>query len=55
MTSPSGKVVQEQHYFSVRLSIHPLVLLSHYILLNYWAEFNQTCYMISPPDKGVQE
>ena len=28
---------------------------SHYLPLNHWAEFNQTCYMTSPHDKGVRE
>ena len=28
---------------------------SCYLLLNHWAEFNQTCYMTSPHGKGVGE
>ena len=28
---------------------------SHYLLLNQWAEFNQTCYMTFPHGKDVQE
>ena len=27
---------------------HPSICLSHYLLINHWAEFNQTCYIISP-------
>ena len=34
---------------------HPSICLSHYLLLNHWVEFNQTCYMRSPHGKGVQE
>ena len=46
MTSPYGKFVREQHYFSVRLSmrlvsVHLSITL---LLLNHLAEFNQTCY-----------
>ena len=33
----------------------PSICLSCYLLLNYWAEFNQTCYITSPHSKGVQE
>ena len=33
----------------------PSICLSHYLLLNHWAEFNQTCYITSPHGKGVQE
>ena len=33
---------------------HPSACLS-ICLLNYWAEFNQTCYMTSPHGKGVLE
>ena len=52
MTSPHGNGVWEQHDFSV----HPVsVHLSRYLLLNHWAEFNQTYYMASPHGKGVQE
>ena len=51
ITSPHGKGVQEQHYFSVCPSICP----SCYLLFNHWAEFNQTCYITSPHGKGVQE
>ena len=36
-------------------SVHPSILPSCYLLLNHWAEFNQTCYMISPHGKGVRE
>ena len=37
-------------------SIHPtFVHLSIRLLLNPWAEFNQTCYMTSPHGKGVGE
>ena len=46
ITSPHGKAVPEQHYFTVH---RPLwVCLSCYLLLNHWAEFNQTCYITSP-------
>ena len=31
------------------------VSLSCYLLLNDWAEFNQTCYMTSPSGMGVQK
>ena len=34
-----------------RLSICP----SHYLLLNHWTEFNQTCYITSPHGWGVRE
>ena len=55
ITSPHGKGVQEQHYFSVCPSIrHPSIYSSCYLLLNHWAEFNQTCYITSPHGKGVQ-
>ena len=33
------------------LSVHP----SHYLLLNQWAEYNQTCYMTTPHGKDVRE
>ena len=29
--------------------------VSHYLLLNHWAEFNQTCYITSPHGKNVLE
>ena len=32
--------------------IHLSVCLSHYLLLNHWAEFYQTCYITSPHGKG---
>ena len=32
-------------------SVYP----SRYLLLNHWAKFYQTCYIISPHSKGVQE
>ena len=35
-------------------SIQPSAYLTCY-LLNHWVEFNQTCYMTSPHDKGVWE
>ena len=36
--------------------IHRLsICLSQYLLLNHWAEFNQTCYITSPHGKGVWE
>ena len=34
-----------------RTSICP----SRYLLLNHWAEFNQTCYITFPHGKGVRE
>ena len=34
---------------------HPSICPSCYLLLNHWAEFNQTCYMTSPYGKGVGE
>ena len=42
------------------MSIHPCVghlsiCLSHCLLLNHWAKFNQTCYITSPHVKGVGE
>ena len=44
------------HYFPcVRPSVCPSICPSWYLLLNHWAEFNQTCYMISPYGKGVRE
>ena len=49
--SRPGKDVQEQHYFS----IHPSFCSSHYLLLNHWAEFKQTCYMNSCHGKGVHK
>ena len=36
-------------------SIHPSIRLSHNLLLNPLAEFNQTCYITSPHGKGVGE
>ena len=33
----------------------PSIYLSRYLLLKHWAEFNQTCYIISPHCKGVRE
>ena len=36
---------------SIRLSVRP----SRYRLLHHWEEFTQTCYMISPHGKSVQE
>ena len=33
----------------------PSICLSHYLLLNHWAEFSQTCYITSPHGKGVRE
>ena len=39
------------HYECVCPSIH----LSRYLLLNYWAEFNQIYCMTSPHGKGVEE
>ena len=44
ITSPRGKGVQEQLYFSVHLPICP----SRYLLLNHWPKFNQTCYITFP-------
>ena len=95
ITSPYGKGVREQQYFSVQppsvhLSItlspkpvdgiqsnslhhfphmvrlcesniifpcihYPSICPSNYLVLNHWAEFNQTCYMTSPHGKSVQE
>ena len=38
-----------------RVSIRrPSICLSHYLLLNHWVEFNQTCYITSPHGKGVR-
>ena len=38
------------------LFVHlPSNCLSHYLLLNHWAEFNQSCLITSPHDKGVRE
>ena len=38
------------------LCVHcPSICLSSYLLLNHWAELNQTCYITSPHGKGVQE
>ena len=55
MTSPHGKGVWEQQYFSVHPSVwHRSICPSHY-LLNHWAKFNQTCYMTSPHSKDVCE
>ena len=39
----------------VRLAIHPSICPSHYLLINLWAEFCQTCYITFPHGKGVQE
>ena len=39
MTSPHGKGLQEQHYFSVCPSVFQLC----YLLPNHLVEFNQTC------------
>ena len=39
----------------VNASICPCVRLSHYLLLNHWAEFYQTCYITFPYGRGVQE
>ena len=37
-------------------SVRPVpIQLSQYLLLNYWAEINQTCYMVSLHSKGVRE
>ena len=92
ITSPHGKGVREQHYFSMRPSVHasvhssvtlsppeplggilptslhhfpsryiifpcvrPSMRPSHYLLLNHWAEFYRTCYIISPHGKGVRD
>ena len=55
ITSPHGKGMLEQHYFSMCPCVrHPPICLSRY-LLNHWAEFNQTCYITSPHGKGVRE
>ena len=41
---------------SVHLSVCPSVHPSRYLILNHWAEFNQTCYMSAPMViKGVWE
>ena len=82
-TSPHGKGVREQYYFSICLSAYPSsvrlsIMLdlncyttlphgtgmpeqhywsirpSRYLLLNHWAEFNQTYYIISPHRKDMQ-
>ena len=51
--SPHGKDVREQHFFwFIR---HPSLCPARCLLLNHWAEFNQTCYIISPHSKGVRE
>ena len=40
MTSPHGKGVQEQHYFTIRLvSRHPFICPSGYLLQNHWVDF----------------
>ena len=53
ITSPCGKGVREQHYFSVRpSSVH---CVSRYLLLNHRAEFTQACYITSPHGNGVRE
>ena len=49
ITSPHGKVVREQHYFSLRPSVRPSILINH------WAEFNQTCYINSYHGKSVRK
>ena len=49
ITSPHGKGVREQHYFSACPST------SRYHLLNHCAEFNQTCYITFPHVWGVRE
>ena len=51
----NGKVVREQHYFSVRPSVHPSICPSRYLLLNHWVEFNQTCYITSPYGEHVRQ
>ena len=51
MTSPHGKGVREQHYFSVCLSVCSSIYSLRYLLLNHLAEFDQTCYMHSPREK----
>ena len=33
----------------------PSICPSHYLLLNQWVEFNQTCYITFPHGKGLQE
>ena len=57
MTSPHGKDVGEQHYYSILPFIQTSGVRQsvHHLLLNNWAGFNQTCYMTSPHGKGVQE
>ena len=41
---------------NIILSMRPSsISLSRYLLLNHWAEFNQTCYITSPHGKGVRE
>ena len=40
-------------YTSFKTSVCPSNCPSCYLLLNHWAEFNQTCYI--PCGKGVQE
>ena len=39
----------------VNASILLSICSSRYLLLNHWAEFNQTCYMTSLHDKDVRE
>ena len=33
----------------------PFIYLSCYLILNHWAEYNQTCYITSPHGKSVRE
>ena len=41
---------------SIHLVVHPAVHpFARYLILNYWVEFYQTCYITSPHGKGVQE
>ena len=41
---------------SIHLCVRcPSICLSHYLLLNHWEEFNQTCYITSLHGKGVRE
>ena len=41
-------------FFSACVS-RPSICQSRYLLLNHWADFNQTCYITYPHGKGVQE
>ena len=42
------RVCESNIFPSVCLCIHTSICSPHYLLQDHWAEFNQTCYMISP-------